>query len=607
MEMSVQSAALSDEELLARYLSGREARVFGELVRRLSPLVYATALRITRSAADAADVAQDCFLQLAKLREPTARSISCYLYTMTRNRSLDLLRSKRRRRQREGMALPVERRSPEELELLANLDSAVDQLPEEHRDLVVRHFLRGESQVELAACLQVSQGTVSRRIQGSLEALREQLAQAGVGASALGALPAMLQLQERIVVPEELVQRLGRPGGRPMVAKGLGALAGLGVAAAIAIAVYSATRPATGLVSGSLKEDAVMTSVAPGRMDNVIRNAPPLKGQIGQQCTHIGSMQAALAMMGEDISYNELMGASGAAFRLCFCQPRWDYSSVDGMLSYDHAAVAMKALGYSQAKISGSGNPQEPAGREIRAAICREIDAGRPALGIDLVVCPEWSVIAGYEDGGKTLLCRSYFDDDPKLSKTPEGYVRSDRWPWIRVLFGPKGEGPSARENLRAAIKVAVTFSKDDEYIISGGGARYARGLTAYAVWANDLEDEARFGTREEILHHWGVNCSCYDALLDARLAAAEYLRRHVAEADAEARPEIGAAAEQYGRIAELLQKGRQTFVPIYSEGRDAKEWTREQRARQAMLLRECQGLEQTALEHLARASERMR
>ena len=200
---------------------------------------------------------------------------------------------------------------PQDLELLANLDAAIAQLSEEHRDLVVRHYLRGQSQVDLATGLRISQGTVSRRIQSSLDALRERLEQAGVTASP--SLPCRRSCRCRSTPRCPKKNAASGPATRPAdAAQRLAALAGLALATAIAVAVYSATRPtATHAASGPVKEIPAMNSVNPDKPANVIHNAPPLKWQIGQQCTHIGAMQVALAMMGEEVSYNELMGLSG--------------------------------------------------------------------------------------------------------------------------------------------------------------------------------------------------------------------------------------------------------------------------------------------------------
>lgn len=55
-----------DFVLLKRYAHEGDAEALAELVRRHSGLVYATALRVTRNEHDAEDVAQTCFLELAR-------------------------------------------------------------------------------------------------------------------------------------------------------------------------------------------------------------------------------------------------------------------------------------------------------------------------------------------------------------------------------------------------------------------------------------------------------------------------------------------------------------------------------------------------------------
>jgi hypothetical protein len=338
------------------------------------------------------------------------------------------------------------------------------------------------------------------------------------------------------------------------------------------------------------------------RESAAIPGVRPLELKIGNQCTFIGAMQSALEAMGEHVSYEELMGLSGAAFRLSFAQPRWDYSSVDGMLGYNHGAAAMKALGYDHCVIAGSGNPHEPGSALVREEICRSIAAGRPVLGIDLVVAPEWGVIAGYEGSGKTWLCRSYFDQEPGVKLAANGYAYSDRWPWIRLVFGAKGKMPSARENLIAAMKVAVTFGQEDEYFTSGGGGRYARGLTAYKAWAEGLEQEQRFRDEKDLMHDWEVNCFCFDALIDARLAAARYLKGHSGDLTGNASERVSQAAGLYGEVAQLLQDARDKTVPVVRPGRPASEWTSQRRSAQAQLLLQCAQKEKQALAMLALA-----
>ena len=88
--------AETDEALLL-LAQGGDADAFETLVRRYTQPLYAFATRILRDADDAADVAQHTFVQcyhaLPRLRADTA--LRPWLYRVTRNRCLDLLRQRR--------------------------------------------------------------------------------------------------------------------------------------------------------------------------------------------------------------------------------------------------------------------------------------------------------------------------------------------------------------------------------------------------------------------------------------------------------------------------------------------------------------------------------
>src|SRR5258706_7643062 len=79
------AAALSDRELLARFIERRDEFAFTELVRRHGPMVLATCHRVLRHEHDAEDVFQAAFLVLAQransIRE--ADTLGGWLYQVT--------------------------------------------------------------------------------------------------------------------------------------------------------------------------------------------------------------------------------------------------------------------------------------------------------------------------------------------------------------------------------------------------------------------------------------------------------------------------------------------------------------------------------------------
>src|SRR6516162_6155671 len=83
-------AALTDADLLDRFIAGREEAAFEALVRRHGPMVLGVCRRILRNEADAEDAFQATFLVLA-LKAPGVRPralVGNWLYGVARNTAL---------------------------------------------------------------------------------------------------------------------------------------------------------------------------------------------------------------------------------------------------------------------------------------------------------------------------------------------------------------------------------------------------------------------------------------------------------------------------------------------------------------------------------------
>jgi RNA polymerase sigma-70 factor, ECF subfamily len=149
--------------------------------------VHTLALRILRERGEAEEVVQDVFVQVWRQAE-TYRidrgTPEAWLITMTRSRSIDKLRSRRRR---EEMVRPVE--SPERLpgpvalesvsgpaEARATLGGALADLPAVQRSVLELAYFDGLTQSEIAARLGEPLGTVKTRMRSGLERLRGILA-----------------------------------------------------------------------------------------------------------------------------------------------------------------------------------------------------------------------------------------------------------------------------------------------------------------------------------------------------------------------------------------------------------------------------------------------
>jgi len=165
---------LSDAELVARCRDdGGEA--WNILVERFSRYVYAICVQgFDLERADAEDVFQEVFekvyTRLDRLRD--ADAVRPWIAQLTRRTCIDRYRS-------QGREQPADSSESEAVEdLLATLDnaldvrSALDELPENCREILDRFFARDESYRSIGEALELPAGTIASRISRCLERLK---------------------------------------------------------------------------------------------------------------------------------------------------------------------------------------------------------------------------------------------------------------------------------------------------------------------------------------------------------------------------------------------------------------------------------------------------
>lgn len=175
---------LSDVDLL-RALREGQLDALGILYDRYASLVYGLALKILSNSEEAEDVTQDVFLTLwhRDAYNPARGSLSSFLITMTRSRSIDRLRSRQTRSrffQRWGQTMKAETSTnPLEQASLGErsqfVRDALDQLPATERQVLEIAYYEGLSQVEIAKRLDTPLGTVKTRSRQGLLKLRRLL------------------------------------------------------------------------------------------------------------------------------------------------------------------------------------------------------------------------------------------------------------------------------------------------------------------------------------------------------------------------------------------------------------------------------------------------
>ncbi len=179
-----------DAALLQRMARGDQSAC-AALYDRFSRPLYSIALRILGEPADAEDVVQDVFLALwekAASFEAQRGSAFGWAVTLTRNRAIDKLRTRRRRSQLladsfaddlPGPSTPPTSDSLEDLsarETSHAVRTALATLPVEQVRALELAFFSGLTQQEIAARLAEPLGTVKARIRRGLFKLRDALA-----------------------------------------------------------------------------------------------------------------------------------------------------------------------------------------------------------------------------------------------------------------------------------------------------------------------------------------------------------------------------------------------------------------------------------------------
>ena len=200
----------SDLQHLQRYASTGDAHAFRELVQAHGAMVHATALRVTRDAAAAQDVAQETFLELARKAGGITQSVAAWLHRVAWNRACDAVRRESTRKRVEEAMAEVWHTDREATwpDIEPHVDASLNELPNELREVLVLYFLEGRTQAEVARHLGKNQATVSRAIERGILAMREALRSRGVIAGA--GLAALFTAQSAQAMPVAVQVSLGK-------------------------------------------------------------------------------------------------------------------------------------------------------------------------------------------------------------------------------------------------------------------------------------------------------------------------------------------------------------------------------------------------------------
>jgi RNA polymerase sigma factor (sigma-70 family) len=189
--------ALTDGQLLERFVLQGDEAAFELLVRRHGPMVLGVCRRVLGHVHDAEDAFQAVFLVLAR-KAASVRPrdlVANWLHGVAHRTALDtrarLCRRRNRERQVEHMPQPTVIPDLEGPELHRILDEELCKLPDKYRSPIVLCDLEGRSRKEAARQLHLVEGTLSSRLATARKALARRLTRRGLGQSA-GVLAAAL-------------------------------------------------------------------------------------------------------------------------------------------------------------------------------------------------------------------------------------------------------------------------------------------------------------------------------------------------------------------------------------------------------------------------------
>jgi RNA polymerase sigma-70 factor, ECF subfamily len=177
---------VSDGILMERIRNGDE-EAFRTLLERRWPSLLSFAVGMVERRAVAEDLVQETFVQVWARRAEwsSGGSARAYLYRVTRNLALNAERDRRVRSRWEAEQRATTRSPPSALgdpardltssTLRAEIDAAIQALPERRREVFVLSRFHGLSHREIAEAMGIAPQTVANQMRMALEHLRDHL------------------------------------------------------------------------------------------------------------------------------------------------------------------------------------------------------------------------------------------------------------------------------------------------------------------------------------------------------------------------------------------------------------------------------------------------
>ncbi|MBS0125717.1 sigma-70 family RNA polymerase sigma factor [Thetidibacter halocola] len=167
---------------LIRIRDLRDEAAFVELFRHFAPRVKAFLMRSGSDAALAEECTQEVMATVwhkAAQFDPARASVATWIYTIARNRKIDILRRTRRPEPEDIPWGPESEPDQADIVMLQQeserLGEAIASLPEKQRELIEKAYFGDLSHSEIAEQTGLPLGTIKSRIRLALERLRHAM------------------------------------------------------------------------------------------------------------------------------------------------------------------------------------------------------------------------------------------------------------------------------------------------------------------------------------------------------------------------------------------------------------------------------------------------
>ncbi|MEI9866510.1 MAG: sigma-70 family RNA polymerase sigma factor [Limisphaerales bacterium] len=190
----------SDLDLLGQFAREKSQDAFTTLVNRHVNLVYSAALRQVRLPQLAEEIAQSVFADLARVAATPSsplsgndtsspKTLTPWLYAVTRRTAIDVIRKESRRQLREQIAVEMNdmnATSADWTQIEPLLDDAMAALDETDRSAILLRYFENKNLREVGEALGTSDDAAQKRVSRAVERLREFFSKRNVTIGASG-------------------------------------------------------------------------------------------------------------------------------------------------------------------------------------------------------------------------------------------------------------------------------------------------------------------------------------------------------------------------------------------------------------------------------------